>query len=140
MMMFFILYSFPNEVGLRLLLSCGGRWLDLDARESCSGDTPLHIICKNKYANQEIIKILLKFGCHVDCVNKDGKTPLDYVDVKEIKDLFTSSTTPNHLKCLCARMITNQCWNVDVISTLATSLKKFIHLHDNRHISLGLNK
>lgn len=114
--------------------------MDLDARESYSGNTPLHIICKSKYADQEIIKILLKLGCHADCVNKDGKIPLDYVTVKEIKDLFTFSTTSNRLKCLCARMIANQCWNVDVISTLATFLKKFIHLHDNRHISCGLNK
>ncbi|CAF3913540.1 unnamed protein product [Rotaria sordida] len=99
--------KFPNESALRLLLACGNRWLDLDEIESSSSDTPLHIICKRN-RDQKIIKLLLNSGCHMDCVNKDGKIPSDYVYDKEIKALFTTKPTPDRLKCFCARIIANK--------------------------------
>ncbi|CAF2832718.1 unnamed protein product [Rotaria sp. Silwood2] len=120
--------KFPNESGLRLLLDCGSRWLDLDAIEPSFGNTPLHIICKRN-GDQKIIKLLLNSGCHMDCVNKGGKIPLDYVNNKEIKALFTTKPTPDPLKCLCARIIANKRLNTGTSSALTSALKKFVFLH-----------
>ncbi len=113
-----------------MLLACGSRWLDLNAIESSSGNTPLHIICKRN-GDQKIIKLLLNSGSHMDCVNKEGKTPLDYVNDKEIKALFTAKPTPDRLKCLCARIIVNKRLNTDTSSGLTSVLKKFVLLHSS---------
>ncbi|CAF3909515.1 unnamed protein product [Rotaria sp. Silwood1] len=130
--------KFPNEFGLRLLLTCGNRWLDLDAIESSFGNTPLHIICERN-RDQKIIKLLLNFGSHMDCVNKDGKIPLDYVNDKEIKALFTTKSTPDRLKCLCARIIVNKRLKIGTSSALTSSLKKFVFLHDSLRIQYNFN-
>ncbi|CAF4886499.1 unnamed protein product [Rotaria sp. Silwood1] len=130
--------KFPNESGLRFLLTCGNRWLDLDAIESSFGNTPLHVICERN-RDQKIIKLLLNFGSHIDCVNKDGKIPLDYVNDKEIKALFTTKSTPDRLKCLCARIIVNKRLNIGTSSALTSSLKKFVFLHDSLRIQYNFN-
>jgi ankyrin repeat protein len=122
-----------------LLLACGSRWLDLDAIESYFGNTPLHIICK-KNGDQEIIKLLLNSGCHMDCVNKDGKIPLDYVNDKETKGLFATKPIPDRLKCLCARIIADKRLNTDTADALTSSLKKFVFLHDNRRTQYDLTE
>ena len=111
-------------------MDCGNRWLDFDAIESSFGNTPLHIICKRN-RDQKIIKLLLNSGCHMDCVNKDGKIPLDYVNDKEIKALFRTKPTPDRLKCLCARIIVNKRLNTATSSALTSALKKFVFLHDS---------
>jgi ankyrin repeat protein len=112
-------------------LGCGSRWLDLDAIESCFGNTPLQIICKRN-RDRKIIKLLLNSECHTDCVNEDGKIPLDYLNDKEIKALFTTKPPPDRLKCLCARIIVNKRFNTDTTNALTSSLKKFAFLHDSR--------
>ena len=129
---------FPNESGLRLLLACGGRWLDLDAVES-SGNTPLHIICqRNK--DPEIIKLLLRCGSHVDCVNKNGKTPFDYLNGEQIKALFPTRASPARLKCLCARILVHKSFNTDTSNALTSTLKKFVLLHDCSRAEYGSTK
>jgi hypothetical protein len=109
-------------------LNCGSRWLDLDATETSNGNTPLHLICQGA-EDKNIIKLLLNSGCHRDCVNKRGKTPLYYVRDKETKALFTSKPTPDYLKCLCARMIADKHLKTDIFGSLTSSLNKFIVLH-----------
>ncbi|CAF2867396.1 unnamed protein product [Rotaria sp. Silwood2] len=130
--------KFPNESGLRLLLTCGIRWLDLDAIESSFGNTPLHIICKRN-RDLKIIKLLLNFGCHMDCVDKDGRIPLDYVYDKDFKALCTTNSTPDRLKCLCARIIVKKRLNISTSSTLTSSLKKFVFLHDSLRSQYNFN-
>ena len=119
-------------------MACGSRWLDLDAIESSCGNTPLHIICKRN-RDQKIIKLLLNSGCHMDCVNKDGKIPSDYVNDKEIKALFTTKPTPDRLKCFCARIIANKHLNTGTSSALTSALKKFVFLHDSLRTQSDFN-
>lgn len=116
----YFVYRFPNESVLRFLLAYGYHWLDLNARESLFGNTPLHIICK-KHVDQKMIELLLNSGSHIDCVDKNGKTPFDYIIVKKIKN-------PDRLKCLCARIIVNQRFDCK----LTLFLNKFVFLHDNQ--------
>ncbi|UJR12610.1 hypothetical protein I4U23_016785 [Adineta vaga] len=124
----------PNESALRLLLICGSHWLDFNTTEPIHYDTPFHIICKRDQ-NKKIIKLLLNSGCHMDCVNKSGKIPLDYINDKKIQTLFT---TPFPLKCLCARIIVNKYLYTTTLNKLTSTLKKFIFLHDSLHIDLIL--
>jgi len=125
---FLFFYRFPNESALRLLLTCGSRWLDIDAIESTHGNTPLHIICANT-RDRKIIKLLLIAGCHMDCVNNHGKIPLDYIEDKETRALFISKPVPSNLKCLCARMIANKQLNTECLGVSRSNLNKFILMH-----------
>jgi hypothetical protein len=125
-----IVFRFPNESGLRLLLACGSRWLDLDAIELTNGNTPLHLICHGSQ-DRQIIQILLNSGCHIDCVNKHGKTPVNYIKNLQTKSLLVPKSIPLNLKCLCARIIVHQQLNTNY---LGTSLNKFLHIH-GRHSS-----
>lgn len=116
-----------------MLLACGSRWLDLNAIECCFGHTPLHLICKRS-ANEKIIGLLWNSVSHPDSVDKDGKTPFDYLNNKQIKALFTTTTIPDRLKCLCSRIIVNQRLNTVATSELPLTLKNFVCLHDSRRL------
>ncbi len=124
----FVFYRFPNASVLRLLLACGNRWLDLDAIESSNRNTPLHIICHGK-KDRQIIELLLNYGCHIDGVNKYGRTPVDYVADKEIRALLIPKRTPPNLKCLCGRIIGIKRLNTESLVTPTSTLNKFIILH-----------
>ena len=102
--------------------------LILDAAESLNGNTALHTICK-RTEDPTIIKLLLNAGCHIDCVNKYGKTPLDYVIHQDTKALFMPTSTPGHLKCLCARVIANTDLNTTIFGPSTSVLNKFIIMH-----------
>ncbi len=123
-----IFYRFPNESGLQLILACGSRWLDIDAIESTHGNTPLHIICGNT-RDRKIIELLLNAGCHMDCVNKDGYTPVDYIEDKETRALLIPKSIPSNLKCLCARIIANKQLNTECLGVSRSNLNKFIIMH-----------
>ncbi len=109
-------------------MACGSRWLDIDAMESSDGNTPLHIICANT-RDRKIIKLLLNAGCHMDCVNKDGHTPVDYVKDKETRALLIPKPIPSNLKCLCARIIANKQLNTECLGVSRSNLNKFIIMH-----------
>jgi hypothetical protein len=126
-----IAFRFPNESGLRLLLVCGSRWLDIDAAEYNDGNTPLHLICQGS-GDQQIIQLLLNSRCHIDCVNKHGKTPVNYIEDIKTKSLLVPKPTPSNLKCLCALLIVNQRLNTDCLGTSISPLNKFLDLH-GRH-------
>lgn len=121
-------YRFPNASTLQLLLAYGNRWLDLDAIESSRGNTPLHIICHGT-KDRQIIELLLNYGCHIDGVNKYGRTPVDYVADKQIRALLIPKRTPPNLKCLCARIIGTKRLNTKSLVTPTSTLNKFIILH-----------
>lgn len=111
-----------------MLLVCGNRLFDIDAMEDSEKNTPLHLICQHTN-DRQIIEILLKCGSHMDCVNKHGKTPIDYIQDKEIRALFMPKQIPWNLKCLCARMIANNQSNTKSLEGLTSSLNKFVILH-----------
>jgi hypothetical protein len=114
--------------GLRLLLACGSRWLDIDAVIPFNRNTPLHLICQGT-KDRQIIELLLNSGCHRDCVNKYGKIPADYVEDDKIRALLIPKPIPLNLKCLCARIIANEGLNADSLGPSTSALNKFIILH-----------
>ena len=123
-----VLFRFPNKSALQLLLACGSRWLDLDAVEHFSGNTPLHRLCMDS-DNPDMFELLLKSGCHTDCVNKEGRTPFDYIDDPDLKALDPSKKNPSKLKCLCARLIAKERLDMDRLGALTSVLNKFVVLH-----------
>ena len=121
-------FRFPNEPALRLLLTCGSRWLDLDAAEHSGGNTPLHLLCMNS-SNREILELLLKSGCHTDCVNKDGLTPFNYIEDPELKTLDPLKKNPSKLKCLCAHLIAKNQLDMNELGASSSVLNRFVVLH-----------
>ena len=123
-----VFFRFPNKSALRLLLACGSRWLDLDAVEHSGGNTPLHLLCMNS-TNREVLELLLKSGCHTDCVNKDGRTPFDYIEDPELKTLDPLRKNPSKLKCLCAHFIAKEHLNMNELGPSRSMLNRFVVLH-----------
>jgi hypothetical protein len=123
-------HRFPNEAGLRLLLTCGNRWLDVDAMD-WYGSTPLHIACQGR-ASPTMIELLLHHGCHLDSVDARGKTPVFYTDDEIVIGLLTPRSNVDQLKCICARLIANADSKSSLVDLLSTKLKKFVRLHDPR--------
>jgi len=69
--------------------------LDVNAVDT-KGNTPLHYACKNKaYGNVKNIEILLEAGAKSNVVNRDGKTPADFL--KETRNYFKKD---KYYKCL----------------------------------------
>ena len=128
----FLLSRFPNLAAFRLLLHCGRQYLCYDAVDFSKGNTALHYLCQDSN-DKEFIKLLLDCGFHVDCVNKYGHLPIDYVKNDEIKTLLMSTTNPSRLKCLCARMIAQQCFDTEYLEPLTSYLNEFVLLHGGLH-------
>ena len=79
--------------------------------------------------NRDILELLLKSGCHIDCVNKDGATPFDYIDDPELKALDPSRKNPLKLKCLCAHLIAMEQLDVNELGASMSVLNRFVALH-----------
>ena len=124
------LHRFPNEAGLRLLLTYGSRWLDIDVMDS-QGSTPLHIACRGR-ASPTMIEFLMHYGAHLDSVDAHGRTPISYTKRESIIKLLTPQSNVNQLKCLCARRIATEDLQSSWMDLLSTKLKKFVLLHDPR--------
>lgn len=128
---FLIIYRFPNESALRLILACGRPWLDLDAVESSMNNTALHMLCHTS-KNQKMIQLLLDAGAHIDYVNRFGFTPLIYATSPETKAFLKSKSTPSHLKCLCSRLIADKQMDKSVFGSTKSKLNMFITLHGSQ--------
>ena len=127
---FHAMFRFPNEAGLRLLLTSGSRWLDVNAMD-WQGSTPLHIACQGE-ASPTIVELLLRWGCHPDSVDARGRAPVSYTEDESIIQLLTSSSRVDQLRCLCARVITKDDLKRGLMELLPSELKKFVLLHDAR--------
>ena len=117
-------------MALRLLLTYGSRWLDIDVMDS-EGSTPLHIACRGG-ASPTIIELLMHHGCHLDSVDARGRTPISYTKRESIITLLTPQSNVNQLKCLCARLIATEDLKGILMDLLPTDLKKLVLLHDTR--------
>lgn len=105
--------------------------MDIDAVDSIYSETPLHTISRSVTGINaiEIIKVLLFFEAHIDCLNGQKKTPLEVAVKPEVIALLKSSNTVPQLKCLCARMITDEELDYRKIWSPGTDLCRFITLH-----------
>ncbi|CAF1384452.1 unnamed protein product [Rotaria sordida] len=123
--------EFPNVPALQLLLTCGHRWLNIDAVELIDGCTALHLACIQS-TELAIIKCLVNAGAHIDCVNYYGVTPKDCSDNKTTRAFLDSKTFPHRLKCLCARLIADKRIKTTEYDLLTLQLNEFVLLHDCR--------
>jgi hypothetical protein len=129
-------FSFPNMDATKLLITYGSRWIDFNAGDRVQGDTALHVISRSLKQDGRtditaIIELLIDAGAHVDCVNKFGKTALDEAVETEIRILLRSKQSPPRLKCLCARLITDQQLLYDRLWPAQTALNTFVLFHDS---------
>lgn len=116
---------------LQLLLAYGSRWLDLDAAERVYGCTALHLACE-QFDEPVIVKCLVNAGAHMDCVNYEGQTPIEYADNAAIAALLNIQKVPRRLKCICARLIVANRFDIDEHDLFTPYLHKFIVMHDQR--------
>ena len=72
---------------------------------------------------------MINVGAHVDCLNRQNKTPFDYAKTPEIINLLSKYQKPLLLKCLCAREIIVKQINYELIWPVETKLNNFIYLH-----------
>ncbi|CAF1210939.1 unnamed protein product [Adineta steineri] len=116
---------------VRLLLYCGSRWIDLDAVDSIRNDTALHRIARSSTGINAtaIIELLISAGAHIDCFNSYYSTPFDVAILPEICSLLQSKQRVPRLKCLCARLITDQELNYNLVWPINTAMNRFIMLH-----------
>ncbi|CAF5010358.1 unnamed protein product [Rotaria sp. Silwood1] len=123
--------SFPNIQVIRLLLHCGHRWIDLDAVDRISGNTALHRIASSwtEVNAIAIIDLLINAGAHIDCINNYNEMPINVAKTTKVRSLLQSKQKPPRLKCLCARLITNQQINYDSVWPVQTALNRFVVMH-----------
>ncbi|CAF2743786.1 unnamed protein product [Rotaria sp. Silwood2] len=116
---------------IRLLLHCGHRWIDLDAVDRIYGDTALHRIARSwtDVNAIPIIEFLINAGAHIDCLNNYKQMPINVAKTTAVRSLLQSKQRLLRLKCLCARLITNQQINYDSVWPVHTALNRFIVLH-----------
>lgn len=84
---------------------------------------------------EEILKVCLQFGSHLDVVNSTGRTIYDLAESDEMKALIRQYQFNNTtLKCLASRVIVQQRMDYQ---ELVPFLRSFIQLHDRRKGSGG---
>ena len=103
-----------------------------DAIDSSNGNTALHCLCPDSN-DKELAELLLGYGFDVDCVDEDGCLRVGWVRDDEIKTLLMSKTNPSHLKCICARMIAQQGFDIECLEQLTSCLNQFVLLHGGLH-------
>lgn len=130
---FAFILRFPNVDALQLLLACGYHWLDLDAVTKSGGNTPLHVACQQS-AEPIIIKSLVNAGAHIDCINKSGRTPMDYTKNKSMIDFLSPKVFPHRLKCLCSRLLIDRRLHIDHQVQIPLHLRGFVSLHDSKQL------
>ena len=104
------MFSFPNRQATWLLIHYGRRWTDINAFEGILGDTPLHRIARSETGINaiEMIKLLIDAEAHIDCLNAAGETPAEVAVRPDILSFLHSKQAVPKLKCLCARLITEE--------------------------------
>ena len=126
---FYLVISFPSLSLTHFLLAYCSRWIDVNAVDSHSYSTPLHICCKHD--SNVVIKtvaLLVQSNAHLDCRNANGKRPIDVARAMPIKSLLSSKSNSLRLKCICANMINE---TTDDLTTLMLpdKLNRFVKLH-----------
>lgn len=127
--------KFPCLETVKLLLHCGASVDSLDNDRN----TPLHTLgatfptFRNATSElvskaEEIIKLFVKAGIHLDCVNVDGATASRTCSMQQLES-FIKRYEVKHttLKCLASRVIAQH--KINYRNLLPFHLEKFIQLH-----------
>ena len=124
---------------VQLLLDAGSDPSAADER----GWSPLHYLFDCNYY-EEIstgVQLLLKAGAHMDQLNDDGRTPLDYCKALQVKlnkegrpnphlDAFVNSFFPLSLQCFCAQVIVRK--KIAFKDALPSDLRNFVVRHGGK--------
>ncbi|CAF3523352.1 unnamed protein product [Rotaria sp. Silwood1] len=99
------LCKYPCHKTIGLLLQYGA---NVDAIDS-ERNTPLHLIAQRKHDIENVLFIINLLcdsgGAHPDCVNDQGRTPLEAASNIHVKEHLRKKIGVGRLKCLCARFI-----------------------------------
>ncbi|CAF3487774.1 unnamed protein product [Rotaria sp. Silwood1] len=122
--------KFPNLALAQLLITRYSQWIDLNAAEATSGNTALHISCKNSTIDSlAVVQLLLNSGAHIDCMNIHNRTPFDIAQTIPIRTLLKTKQFPSRLKCLCARLVLDKQLPYELIWSNETEMNSFLFLH-----------
>ena len=121
---------------LRTILSLGGDDAILHPDGTDKGRRPLHIAANLNLTDGVVFtNTLILHGAHIDAVDVNGKTPLDYCDRDSPIYSFLLSTGPLPLSCQAARMIISENIPYQLID-LPKHIIQFIQLHDPKSINI----
>ena len=121
---------------LRTILSLGGDDAILHPDGDDEGRRPLHIAANlNLTDGVALTNTLILHGAHIDAVDVNGKTPLDYCDRDSPIYSFLLSTGPLPLSCHAARTIVSENIPYQLID-LPKHIIQFIQLHDPKSIKI----
>ena len=141
-------YSWKNgiacaelEVDLGLLVYSLLRW-GADAAIDVfdwNGQRPLHLAVilteedrtKRSPTKHNIVKPLLKYGAHLDYLNKDGKTAVDLCTTESMRALLNPST-PQPLTCLACMKVIREKVDFESIPGVPLRIKKLIRNHQGK--------
>ncbi|CAF1011495.1 unnamed protein product [Rotaria sordida] len=122
--------KFPNLAITQLLVTHYNQWIDINAVEATSGNTALHISCKNSIIDSlAVVQLLINSGAHIDCMNVHDRTPFDIAETNPIRTLLKIKQLPLRLKCLCARRILDKQLPYELIWPKETEMNSFLFLH-----------
>ena len=119
--------TFPNLAIAQVLLTHCNRWIDINAMESITGNTALHVSCQDY--SFTVAQFLINAGAHLDPLNRNDRTPLDLAQTNTIQSLLKSKHTPSRLKCLCARLIVKEEVPYEFLWSEETEMHRFLFLH-----------
>lgn len=119
--------SFPALTVIKILVSCGA-----DLKFQCDkGNTPLLKAAKSlavfdAFIEESVVTFLLEAGSHIDTVNKEGETPLTYMERQVIGARFYPMNYLS-LKCLASRTIVKH--GLKYQDEIPKSLVDFVEMH-----------
>lgn len=87
---------------------------------------------RDSEAQRIITELLIQAGAHIDPRNDDGDTPYTLSINDTIRTLLLSKESLPSLKCLCARMITDEELPYQQIWPTSTPLNQFLTLHASK--------
>ncbi|CAF1306550.1 unnamed protein product [Adineta ricciae] len=119
--------SLPALSIIRWLIYAGA---DVNETDSHSKMTLLHYIVQpyNIDKARPILQILLDADAHIDCVNAYGRSPEDYVDDREVKEILRAHRKIS-LKCLCAHLIVSS--KISYKHCRSPKLVHFVNIHSD---------
>ncbi|XP_076252370.1 ankyrin repeat protein mann-cup isoform X1 [Rhynchophorus ferrugineus] len=94
-----------------------------------SGWTPLHVATKAYNFDNDVVKLLLKYGAHLDQPDSQSRTPLESISDlvrHHVADLSLINYTS--LKCLCASLIVQN--KIPYSGQIPKTLENFVKLHE----------
>ncbi|XP_017778117.1 PREDICTED: protein fem-1 homolog B [Nicrophorus vespilloides] len=120
--------KFPCSETASLLIQCGA---DVNAMDM-DRNTPLHIIVNYHKTLADFITLhtiilnLTDAGAHIDCVNNDGKTPLES-GKNGVAQIILKTQAKLSLKCMAAMAVKNH--QLTYRGQVPEALESFIELH-----------